>query len=133
MSNKENTTIPEYTNIFMLRVVILTAACLIICFGLIQCAINISPGFYFFPFVIFLAVLEYMNKKYKLDAKNLMNLQVLTFLGIYLTSYSLVFLNLTGTGYEVSDLLPIFLGHFLHFLGAVFFSSLYAKIRSRKK
>jgi hypothetical protein len=122
----------NYINIFIMRLLIYTVVCFGFIFGLSKLEVNLSSGFYFFPFVMTLLILEHLAKTHSFKSKQLITFPIIVFLLIYYLAYSVLFLLLTGHNYEMSSLINIIIGHFIHFFGAVLLSMFYAKIRARK-
>jgi hypothetical protein len=129
----DESSMSEYTNIFISRMLIYTGVCFAFIYGLSQFHINLASGFYFFPFVMVLLILEHICKAYNISSKRFLIMPVLLLLLVYYLGYSVVFLTLTGNSYEFSDLIYFVIGHFIYFIGAVYLSRLYARLRARKR
>ena len=91
----DESSMSEYTNIFISRMLIYTGVCFAFIYGLSQFHINLASGFYFFPFVMVLLILEHICKAYNISSKRFLIMPVLLLLLVYYLGYSVVFLTLT--------------------------------------
>ena len=120
-------------NIFIFRCLLFTFFALILCVVLEHYKMSASSGLYFIPFVILLIVIERIHLLYDVRPMSLLNKYTLLFLVVYYLVYSYIFLIILGESLDFYKVPYLLMGHIAHFLFAVFLSTMYGKLRARKR